>query len=61
MLMAEASLALELLVQAFNDYTMNAIEPTTTLSLTCPELIDWNSNIPSEVLNSRMTMLSLAI
>ena len=39
-LIDEAALGLELLVQAFNDYTMNAIEPTTTLLLTYIELID---------------------
>jgi hypothetical protein len=36
----EAVVGLELLIQAFNDYTVNAIEPVTTLSLTHPELID---------------------
>lgn len=46
----EATIGLKLLVQAFNDYTMNAIEPATTLSLTRPELIDWNPNASSEVL-----------
>ena len=33
------ALGFEFLVQAFNDYTVNAIEPTTTLSLTYPKLI----------------------
>ena len=48
-LMDEATLGLKLLLQAFNDYTVNAIKPTTTLSLTYSKLIDWNSNIPNEV------------
>ena len=38
--MDEIVLGLNLLVHAFDDYTMNAIEPATTLSLTCPELIN---------------------
>ena len=40
----EIALGLDLLVYAFDDYTMNAIEPATTLSLTHPKLIDWNPN-----------------
>ena len=36
----EISLGLDLLVHAFDDYTVNTIEPVTTLSLTHPELID---------------------
>ena len=36
----EAAVGLKLMVQTFNDYTMNAIESITTLSLTHPELID---------------------
>lgn len=48
-LVDEAAVGLELLIQAFNDYTVNAIEPATTLSLTYPELIDWNPNASSEV------------
>ena len=39
-LVDEAALGLELLVQAFDDYSMNAIKPTTSLSLTYHELID---------------------
>ena len=46
----EISLGLNFLVQAFNDYTVNAIKPTTTFSLTYPELIDWNSTTTNEVL-----------
>ena len=49
-LVDEISLGLDLLVHAFDDYTVNAIEPATTLSLTYLELIDWNSNIPNEIL-----------
>ena len=39
-LMDEISLCLNFLVQAFDDYTMNTIKPTTTPSLTYTELID---------------------
>ena len=39
-LMDETALGLDLLVRAFDDYTVNAIEPATTLSLTYPKLID---------------------
>ena len=46
----EISLGLDLLVHAFDDYTMNAIKLVTTLSLTYFELIDWNSNATKEVL-----------
>ena len=35
-LIDEAALGLKFLVQAFNDYTIDSIEPTTTLSLTYP-------------------------
>jgi len=38
--MDKISLGLDSIVHAFDDYTMNAIEPTTTLSLTYLELID---------------------
>ena len=38
-LVDEITLGLNLLVHAFDDYTMNTIEPATTLSLTYPELI----------------------
>ena len=44
------ALGLDLLVHAFDDYTVNAIEPATTLSLTYPKLIDWNSTTTNEVL-----------
>lgn len=40
----EVVIGLELLVQALNDYIGNAIKPFSTLSLTHPELIDWNPN-----------------
>lgn len=36
----EATLDLELLVQVFDDYTVNAIEPTMSLLFTYLELID---------------------
>ena len=36
----ETALGLDLLVHAFDDYTVNAIEPSTTLSLNYPKLID---------------------
>ena len=39
-LLDEAILGLELFVQAFNGYTINAIKPTTSFSLTYLELID---------------------
>ena len=39
-LLDEATLGLKLLVQAFDDYTMNTIEPTTSLSLIYLEVID---------------------
>ena len=45
----EITLGLDLLVHAFDDYTVNAIEPVTTLSLTYPELINWNTNATKEV------------
>ena len=38
--MDEIALGLDLIVHAFDDYTMNAIKPATTLSLTYPRLID---------------------
>ena len=47
--MGEISLGLELLVHAFNDYTVNAIKLATTLSLAHPKLIDWNPNASNEV------------
>ena len=46
----EIALGLDLPVHAFDEYTVNAIEPVTTLSLTYPKLIDWNSNTTNEVL-----------
>ena len=36
----EISRGLNLLVHAFNDYTINALEPITSLSLQYPKLID---------------------
>ncbi|WP_229775754.1 hypothetical protein, partial [Pseudomonas laurentiana] len=48
--MDEIALGLDLLVHAFDDNTVNALEPATTLSLTHPELIDWNSTTTNEVL-----------
>ncbi len=39
-LMDEVSLGLKFLIQAFNEYTMNEIEPTTSLLLIYPKLID---------------------
>ena len=39
-LMDKIALGLDLLVQAFDDYRVNTIDPATTLSLTYPELID---------------------
>ena len=48
----EIARGLDLLVHAFDDYTMNALEPVTSLSLQHPELIDWNSSSPAnEVLS----------
>ena len=50
-LLNEIARGLNLLVHAFNDYTVNTLEPITSLSLQHPELIDWNSSSPtSEVL-----------
>ena len=48
-LVDEPALGLDLLVQAFDDYIVNAIEPTTSLSLNYSKLIDWNSNASNEV------------
>ena len=39
-LMEKITLGLDLLVQEFDDYTMNTIKPPTSFSLTYPELID---------------------
>lgn len=44
----EITLGLDLLVCAFDGYTMNAIEPVTTSpSLRHPDLINWNSPLTS--------------
>ena len=39
----EITLGLNLLVHAFDDYSMNALELITSLPLCHPKLIDWNS------------------
>ena len=47
----EITIDLNFLVYAFNDYSMNILEPITSLPLHHPELIDWNYPSPiNEVL-----------
>ena len=59
----EIALGLDLLVYAFDDYILNAIQLAIVLSLTYPELIDWNSNTTSSKVppHSGMSMLLLVI